>query len=261
MLMLRRRWRSRPAGPKKIKRNVVLIVIILLLFIMQFFVYLEKNLKPPLVNLAKVRVKQIATQSINTAISDRIAQNTNFERLIDWRTDRNGKITGFMLNYAEHMKITADTIKTVQNQLISLQSIPEHIPLGQAMNSSILASFGPQIPIRLVPAGNVKVDLDTRYQNAGINMILVEVYIRIIAEVSVIIPLDTVPEVVETEVPISYALVVGDVPTYYFDGKGNPAGNSPALPPGISLPQLNVPSSHGAAPVQKEGEAQQQEKK
>ncbi|NOU95817.1 sporulation protein YunB [Paenibacillus sp. LMG 31456] len=258
--MLRRRWRSRPTGTKKLKRNAVLIFFIVLLFVMQSFVYLEKNLKPPLMNLAKVRVKQIATQSINTAISDRIANYTNFERLIDWQTDRNGKVTGFMLNYAEHMKITADTIKTVQNQLNSLKTIPEHIPLGQAMNSSILASFGPDIPIRLVPAGAVKVDLDTRYQNAGINMILVEVYIRITAEVSIIIPLDTVPEVVETEVPISYALVVGDVPTYYFDGKGNPAGNSQALPPGVSLPQLSVPKIQNMAPPHDEGQTKQDKK-
>jgi sporulation protein YunB len=244
MVVLRRRWRSRSAGPKKVKRNTLLAALVLLLFAIQFFIYIERNLKPPLASLAKIRVKQIAAQSINSAISERISQNTNFEKLIDWRTDRNGKVTGFMLNYSEHMKITADTIKTVQGQLSQLQSIPEHIPLGQAMNSPLLASFGPDIPIRLVPAGAVKVDLNTRYQNAGINMILVEVYIRITAEVSIIIPLDTVPEVVETEVPISYALVVGDVPTYYFDGKGNPSSNSPALPPGISLPPLNVPAAN-----------------
>jgi len=261
MLLFKRRWRSKPVGAKKLKRNIVLITIIVLLFTVQFFIYIERNLKPPLVNLAKVRVKQLATQAINAAISDRIAKNTNFEQLIDWRTDRNGKITGFMLNYAEHMRITADTIKVVQTQLSSLQSIPEHIPLGQAINSPVIASFGPMIPVRLVPVGAVKVDLDTRYQNAGINMILVEVYIRITAEVTVIIPLDTVPEVVETEVPVSYALVVGDVPTYYFDGKGNPAGNSQALPPGVALPQLSVPKPHSADPPVHEEEQGKQEKK
>ncbi|WP_036745798.1 sporulation protein YunB [Paenibacillus sp. UNC451MF] len=239
MLVLRRRWRSSPTGAKKIKRNMLLLLIIIVLFTVQSFVYIEKNLRPPLVNLAKVRIKQIATQAINTAISDRIARGTNFEQLIDWRTDKNGKTTGFMLNYAEHMRITADTITTVQSQLSQLQAIPEHIPLGQAMDSSIIASFGPNIPVRLVPAGNVKVDLNTRYQNAGINMILVEVYIHITAEVSVIIPFDSEPEVVETEVPVSYALIVGDVPTYYFDGKGNSTGaNTP--PPNLALPRMNA---------------------
>jgi sporulation protein YunB len=249
MPLLRRRWKSRPVGAKKIKRNAAIIALILLLFTLQMFIYIEKNLKPPLASLAKIRIKQMATQSINTAISDGIAQSTNFEKLIDWRTNRDGKITGFMLNYSEHMKITADTIKTVQSQLANLQTLREHIPLGQAFNSSLLASFGPDIPIKMVPAGAVKVDLNTRYQNAGINMLLVEVYLRIIAEVTIIIPLDAVPEVVETEVPISYALVVGDVPTYYFDGKGNPTGNQSAIPPGLSLPKLPMTSANAATPT------------
>jgi len=244
MRVLRRRWRSSPTGVKKLKRNATIALIIMLLFSFQSYIYIERNIWPPLTNLAKVRMKQIATQAINSAISDTISRSTTFDRLIDWRTDKNGKTAGFMLNYSEHMKITADTITTVQNKLANLQSIPEHIPLGQAMHSSFLASFGPMVPVRLVPAGNVKVELNTRHQNAGINMILVEVYIHIIAEVSVIIPFDSEPEIVETEVPISYALVVGDVPTYYFDGKGNPTGsNTP--PPNLSIPSM------GAAPPAK----------
>ena len=200
--MYKRKFRSR--GPKRGRRRriVLFVIFLMLLFSLQSYIYIERNLMPPLMNLAKVRIKQIATESINAAITDRIATGTNFDKLIEWQKDNNGKTTGFMLNYAEHMKITADTINTVQGLFDKLSSIPEHIPLGQAMHSPILASFGPDIPVRLVPAGNVKVDLNTQYQNAGINMILVEVYIRIIAEVSVIIPFDSEPEIVETKLPI-----------------------------------------------------------
>lgn len=222
------------------KKYFILFVSISLLFSMQSFIFVEKNLRPPLMNLAKIRVKQIATQSINKGISEHISQTSNFEKLIEWKSDRNGKVSGFTLNYAEHMKITSDTINTVQNLLDHLKSTNERIPLGMALNSTILASFGPQIPIRLEPAGTVKVDLSTRHQNAGINMILVEVFIRIIAEVTVIIPFDTKPEIVETEIPISYVLVVGDTPMYYSDGRGNPLGNSQPMPPSVSLPNLKM---------------------
>ncbi|TBL73986.1 sporulation protein YunB [Paenibacillus thalictri] len=239
--MFRRRWKSKPTGAKHIKRNVFLALLIMMLFSLQSFIYIEKNLKPPLMNLAKIRIKQIATESINQAIMERMTEAAHYDKLIDWRTDSNGKVTGFSLNYAEHMKITAETISTVEKLLKGLKDMPEHIPLGQAMNSAILASFGPDIPIRLVPAGAAKVDVSTRQQNAGINMVQVEVYLRIIAEVTIIIPFDTESEIVETEVPISYSLVVGDVPTYYFDGKGNPVGGTGGmLPPNVSLPNTNT---------------------
>ncbi|MED4603884.1 sporulation protein YunB [Paenibacillus validus] len=244
-MLLRRRWRSGPSGKSKLRRHIAIVSVVLLLLMIQFYMYIDRSLVPPLVHLATVRMKQVATESINAAISDRIAQNTNFEKLIDWKTDRNGKITGFMLNYAEHMRISADTIQIVQKRLDEIGELPDHIPLGQAMKSPILASFGPEIPIRLVPAAAAKVDLNTRYQNAGINMILVEVYIKVRVEVTVIIPFDSQTEVVETELPVSYSLVVGDVPTYYFDGKGNPLGQTNPMPPGVALPELNMQPGKG----------------
>ncbi|NEW08406.1 sporulation protein YunB [Paenibacillus sp. SYP-B3998] len=261
--MRRRRWRSRPTGKTSRKRVLLIGLLILVLFVVQSFMFVERNLRPPLMNLAKIRIKQIATQAINSAIANHIAGNTNAEKLIDWKTDKNGKITGFMLNYAEHMRITSDTIKTVQGELNNLQSINEHIPIGQAMNSAILASFGPDVPIKLLPVGNVKVDLNTRSQNAGINMVLFEVYVRIIAEVSVIIPFDSDTEIVETEIPISYSLVVGDVPTYYFDSKGNPVGsNKDSVPPNLSLPSLpnggaTVPNIDNVVPKSKENKQEE----
>ncbi|MCL6456805.1 MAG: sporulation protein YunB [Gorillibacterium sp.] len=240
--MFKRGWKSRRPQSGGRKRIVWLLLLVFLASFVQSFIFVEKNLRPPLMNLAKIRLKQLATQSINAAITDHISQEANFDRLIDWKTDKDGKVTGFMLNYAEHMRITSNTINRVQTLLTDMKTMPEHIPLGMAMNSAIFASFGPDIPIRLEPAGAVKVDLSTRYQDAGINMILVEVYIRIIAELTIIIPFDTEPEVVETELPISYLLVVGDTPMYYYDNKGNPLGDSEPLPPSVSLPNLNIPS-------------------
>ncbi len=237
--MLRNKWRSGSTGRWSRKSKLILMMFVIMLLGIQIFIFVERNLKSPLMSLAKVRIKQLATQSINAAIADRLSEKIDVEQLIDWKFDHQGKITGFMLNYAEHMRITSETITSVQKILNELQVLHEHIPIGQAFGSAVLASFGPEIPVRLVPVGSVKVDLSTRHENAGINMILIEVYVRIIAEVTVIIPFDTDTEIVETEIPISYSLVVGEVPTYYFDNKGNPVGaNKDHIAPHISIPPM-----------------------
>lgn len=189
--------------------------------------------------LAQLRIKQVATQAINKATTEEVADSSDLEKLIDWKMNSNGKISGFMLNYAEHTKIRAQTINTVQATLDELKGIPEHIPIGNALGSAIISSYGPRIPVKFEPVGAVKVDLNTRQKNAGINMILIEVYIRIVAEVAIIVPFETDPQQVETEIPISYLLVVGDVPMYYYDNKGNPVGESAANAPNISVPLAN----------------------
>ncbi|WP_338325875.1 sporulation protein YunB [Paenibacillus luteus] len=230
-------WGARPPRPRIRKRTIFLItVIIMTVFSIQSFVYIEKNLRPPLMNIAKIRVKQMATQAINKAITEQVANRSDTDKLIDWKMNSNGKISGFMLNYAEHMSITSQTINTVQSTLNEMKDIPEHIPIGHALGSAIISSYGPRVPVKFEPVGAVKVDLSTRQKDAGINMILVEVYIRIIAEVTIIIPFDTEPEIVETDIPISYLLVVGDVPMYYYDNTGKPVGESAAQAPNISVP-------------------------
>lgn len=240
--MQRRRFQSRAPRKGRRRRIFLFLVFITMLFALQSFIFIEKNVKPPLMKLAKVRVKQIATQSINSAITDHLSRGTNYEKLIEWQRDSNGGVSSFVLNYAEHMRITSETVNTVQDRLLELRSMPEHIPVGQAMGSALLASFGPDIPVKLTPVGSAQVTLNTRVQNAGINMILVEVYIKVIAEVSVIIPFESEPEVVETEIPVTYVLVVGGTPMYYMDNGGNPVGNSAPLPPSVSLPQLKIPA-------------------
>lgn len=213
-------------------------IVVLLMFSIPSFIFFEKNLREPLMYLAKIRVKQIATQAINSAITDQVAKNPESGQLIDWKMDSNGKISGFMLNYSEHMRITSETIETVQNELSELQKIPEHIPIGHALNSAIISNYGPKIPVSFEPLGAVKVELNTREKNAAINMVLVEVFIKVITEVSIIIPFDTEPELVEAEIPISYMLVVGDVPMYYYDSTGKPIGDSAPQAPNISVPLI-----------------------
>lgn len=235
----RARWRSRGANRPGSRRKVWLIgALVFLILLLQFFAYVENHLKPPIMHLAKIRMKQIGTDAINEAVASQVAQGENAEQLIDWKMDSSGKVSGFMLNYAEHMKITSDTFKVVQTTLKNKHMLSESIPIGQALGSPLIASFGPNVPIRIEPQGAVKVDLNTREKDAGINMVLVEVYIHVTVEVAVVVPFDMEPEVIDTEIPVSYLMVVGDVPMYYYNSQGQPVGGSGVNAPNIALPGI-----------------------
>ncbi|MBW4085579.1 sporulation protein YunB [Paenibacillus sp. S150] len=226
--------------PRRRGRFWIILSLVLLLAVIQSLRYVEKRLKPPILHLAQIRVKQIATESINKAITSQVADTGNAEALIDWKTDNDGKISGFMLNYKEHMRITSQAAEVIQSTLQELHNKKERIPLGQALGSTLIASYGPNVPIKMEPQGAVKVELNTRQKDAGINMILVEVYIHIVTEVAVIIPFDVEPQVVDTEIPVSYLMVVGDVPMYYYDNQGQPVGGNGSSAPGIAIPAPSV---------------------
>lgn len=235
---------GRQRRPGRRRRFWLAAVLLTLAAVMFGLGYVERHLTPPIIHLAQIRVKQVATEAINKAIASQVASGSSAEKLIDWKTDSAGKVSGFMLNYSEHMRITSQAAEVIQSTLDGLHNQTEHIPLGQALDSPLIASFGPDVPIKIEPQGAVKVELNTRQQNAGINMILVEVYIHIVTEVAVVVPFDMEPQVVDTEIPVSYLMVVGDVPMYYYDNQGKPVGSGSAGAPNIALP---APSSGGVS--------------
>ncbi|WP_176444790.1 sporulation protein YunB [Paenibacillus herberti] len=232
---------SDSAQPKRRRRRgkrwiLLIMAVLLLLFSISSLLVIEKKLQPPLMRIAQLKVKQIMTEAINKAIMEQVASDTKSEDLIDWKTNESGKTTGFMMNYNEHMKITAQTIETVQRTLKETENFREGIPLGQAFGSALLSSFGPRVPIRYEPLGDARVELSTRQKDAGINSMVIEVYLKIRTELSIIIPYDAASQTVEMEIPISYLMVVGDVPTYYYDGKGRAVGDSASSAPALALP-------------------------
>ncbi|QJD84204.1 sporulation protein YunB [Cohnella herbarum] len=232
-----KRWASQKP-PRKIKRkNLWLIAVLLMLFlVIQGTIFLDRELRQPLMFLAKIRVNQLATEAINAAIKSEIAQTANSDQMIRWRSDAGGKVTGFEIDYKQQMAITAKTIDVVNRVLKQHEDVPERIPVGHALNSPFISSIGPSVSVKFHPASVVKVDVETESSEAGINMLLVEVFVRIRTEIAVVIPFDKEPEVLETKIPLSYALVVGDVPTYYYDNNGNPVGSGAGQAPSIALP-------------------------
>ncbi|WP_199620612.1 sporulation protein YunB [Paenibacillus alkalitolerans] len=236
--MRSRRFRSQTSKPFSRKTVFLLSLIVMLIFSLQTFIFIEKNLREPLMDVARIRVRQVATDAINKAIANQVSEKGDTDNLIDWRTDYSGNVTGFMLNYAEHTRISSQVVNIVKKTLGKQKHLTEYVPVGQAFDSVILSSFGPSIPIRFEAAGAPQVDLGTKKEDAGINMLLVTVFVRITAEVMIYIPFATAPEIVTTEIPISYILVNGDVPMYYFNSKGDPSGtlNGGALPPALTVP-------------------------
>jgi len=207
----------------------------------------DPELRQPMMFLAKVKVNQLAADAINAAIKAEFARAAESDKMILWRTTDEGKITGFELDYKQQMAITAKTIEVVERTLKQHEDVPERIPIGHALNSPLISSIGPSVAVNFHPASVVKAEVGLQQTEAGINMLLVEVYVRIRTEVAVVIPFDREPEIVETKIPLSYALVVGEVPSYYYDGSGNPVGSGASQAPAIALPPPDAtvaPSTH-----------------
>lgn len=228
----------RPPRPRLKRRYFALILLaVALLVAVQTFFYLDRYLREPLMFLAKQRITEMAVQAINAAITEDIAAGADGSKMVHWRTDANGKTAGLEIDYKEQMRITSQTITVVEQALRQQEAIHERIPLGHAVDSPFLSSLGPSVAVRLHPISTVQAEVRTRQSSAGINNVLVEVYIHVTTDIAIVIPFDREPNRIETDIPLSYVMVAGDTPVYYYDGSGNPVGSGAAQAPVLSLPE------------------------
>jgi sporulation protein YunB len=224
----RRRWRN----PITRGKAFFIALIIFLFFSVQTLIYVEKTLEPTLLILASQKAEQLAKQAISDAVTKRIAQQgVDFNEIIKIEKDNQGKIEAYNFNFKEYARIVGETTSRIQNRLKDFEEerVDRTIPLGLATGNSFLAQYGPELPITFVPIGAVRTRLETDLKEAGINMVLVTVYIYVEVTLRIVIPFATEEKTVTTKIPITNALVQGEVPIYYYN---NPEGKPdvPKLP-------------------------------
>lgn len=190
-------------------------------------VFIEKNLKPTILAYAEAKAKQIAVDSINDVINNKIVPDIASEELEKVHKDGNAKVTIVQPNIAKINQIQAETATEINKTLKNLSQGQFKIPLGQVMGSQLLASYGPKIKVSFVPIGTVDVKLVDKIDEAGINQTRHKMYFKVTSQVKVVIPLESSNVKVSSEVLIADNIILGEVPfTYVKIGDGNKLGLS-----------------------------------
>ncbi|MCR4427300.1 MAG: sporulation protein YunB [Firmicutes bacterium] len=217
-----RRVRSR-AGPRRgtrggrVRRLLMVCAALGIALGAGAFMIVETRLKPTLLEIAEARARIIATNAVNTALSEEIALDIKYEDLMAWRTDGQGNVVAVQPNTGEISRIAAVTTIRVQQALRAAQREKISVPLGQVLGSSLLASMGPWITATILPIGTVNTSVTDFFETAGINQLRHRIYLEIEAYVKIVVPLVSASVVVNTSMPIAEAIILGDVPQFYVN--------------------------------------------
>jgi len=192
------------------------LVTFLLVFLSVYsFWFVESHLKPTLLTIAEARATLIATQTINNVINEKISTVIDPQSLITVRVDDHGKVVLIQPNAMEFNKLAADTTIKVQDGLRAITAEKIYIPIGQVLGSQLIASWGPNIVVTIIPVGTVQVNVVDKFEQAGINQTRHMVYLMATTTVRIVIPLVSQSVSVNTQVPIAEYVVVGEVPNTY----------------------------------------------
>lgn len=195
------------------KRGMVLVLAVIF-FIIYLYFYVDKNIKPTLIALAEVRAKSVTTKAINDTIKTKIKDDIVYDDLIFIKYDNNGKVTLVQANMAIMNTIAADVALEVQEQLRNLSTNKVDVPLSNAFNRQILRL--PRLKLEIQPQGSVNVDFATEFEEAGINQTRHRIYLIVMTDIRMIIPLASETLRITTNIPIAETVIIGDVPEQYI---------------------------------------------
>ena len=209
--MLRRKKPVR-RRKKKIPRLLMLVVGLLV----AVFLIMEFLLMPTIVAFAEAEAHWRATEIINEAVLNSVVDNMEYDKLVYIERDNNNRILYMQQNLVQINKINSKATLAIQESLKDLQNAEFKIPLGQVTGSKLLANYGPDIGLWLLPLGTVSVKVQDRFEEAGINQTRHKIYLNVHSDIRVVIPLIDSRIAVDTQVPVADTVIVGEVPETYL---------------------------------------------
>lgn len=192
-----------------------IIIIVAVFFLVSLWV-LDMQVRKTLYEMAEVRAVQTATEVINNSVRVEVAgEGMLYEDLIIVHKDSAGKIVLMQADTAKINKIASDTTIAVQSAILRLGEESLYIPLGQITGLYLLANRGPRIRVEIVPIGTVRVNVDDRFEQSGINQTRHSIYLVFDTDIRVVVPLKSGRASVVTQVPVAESIIVGDVPSTF----------------------------------------------
>lgn len=220
---VRRRNRRGWGWPPRIRPGRWTLLVVAVLGGLWMVWAVERALAPALMAAARREAEIRAVEAIAAAVEAEVAGRYRPEDVVRVQYD-GGRPVFVQVNTPLIVDIQARVMRAVQDRLDALRDDPVAIPLGAFLGTELLAGRGPAIDVRILPLGRVDVDVESRFDGAGINQVRHRVVLVIRTAVRVVIPLygDTVP--VQVPVPLVETVIPGEVPPWIAPWPGTAPG-------------------------------------
>ncbi|MBE6020993.1 MAG: sporulation protein YunB [Clostridiales bacterium] len=204
--------------PNKRKRKILKIYFILaaaMMILTGMYLAAEVMLGPVLEDVAEVRVKELAAESINDSIIQ-LMEEMPEGQFLNFETDEEGYISMVSANTTYMNEFSSEIIKLIHENLGSIEGERVRVPVGAVLESDVLSQIGPYMELKIEPIGNVSIDFSTEFISEGINQTKYKVFMEVEGAVRPVIPFVDEEYEVSTVIPVAETVIVGKVPQTYL---------------------------------------------
>ncbi len=186
------------------------------------FLSLRNRLWPVVMSLAGTQIRNTTSDLINDAIVEQIASgNIQYDRIVYFEKDLNGRITALKTNMAEVNRLKTDILNLINDQILAQDTDHLGVSLGSLVLPEFFSGKGPEIPVRILSIRNSDAGFHSQFSEAGINQILHQLTMDVIVDVTILVLGQTEDFTVSSQVVVAETVIVGDVPDTYLQTGGS----------------------------------------
>lgn len=202
---------------RSVKLGLMGIISIILVLALLIFFFIDRNINPAIITFSEAKIQSIAQAAITDAVKEVLGTNIKYTDFVNVLMDSNGNVAMLQANTMKMNDLASQTSDKVQETIRSKGNEGISIPIGTIFGSKLLASLGPNIPIKIISFPAVSTDFDSEFENSGINQTRHKIYLILRARIRIAIPLNTADIEVSSRVPVTETIIVGDVPQTYIN--------------------------------------------
>ena len=202
-------------------RIFLIRVCLVLLLILAGLALIRGRVYPVFRSLAQTHVKNTASDLINDAIAEQIeAGNIQYDRIVYFEKDLNGRITALKTNIGEINRLKTDVLNIINDEILSTDESSLGVALGSMFLPEFLSGKGPKLPVRILVIRNSEADFYSEFSEAGINQTLHKLNMEVFLDVTVLVLGSTMDFTISSHMVVAETVIVGDVPQTYLQTGG-----------------------------------------
>lgn len=198
-----------------IKHNFIVPVLLLALLI-ALLAACRSNLISAVEGYAEIKMQALTAEVVNRAVLEELrGEGAYYTDLVSLRTGEDNGVLAVDADIVKLNILKAAVTERINEKLQTAGTYNIGVPLGTLVGGRLLMGRGPEIRIRLVPAGSARTNIASEFRAAGINQSMHRIVIDVDIDVAVIMPGGVRSCAQNTQVVMAETVIVGKVPDSY----------------------------------------------
>ena len=208
---------------KKTNHKFIILIIIFILAL-EWISLLGRMINDNFIFFIKQNIKKEVNHCLFYSFSKEVAAKFRVDDLISLNLNKNGEVISVDYKMNEVYVMLGESLESLYNNLAQIDFSVNYkgsnkdvlwVPIGIGNENILISNFGPKIPVKIEVLTDSAMGYKTQVKNYGINNVLLELYLDITINSSLLTPVSKEEIKDDFSILIASRIIPGTVPSYY----------------------------------------------